>query len=232
MSRFWQRIKRVENTLIKKSKQRTQANQVGKTAEEWLVAFEAMGGDGQLGDEPDFTQALAYYRDAVCNPAPHFYYRHAGQLRELPESYRGRSHVRVADDGTVLPDGANASQGVCCRVFCAADEGWSWLAGIVLRDADGGLPVTEAEYQELTDWLDHRLRNLDLAAFERRLIDVRTAGGSSCLMTPFNLWLIMRDRGPRDVGAAERADAVRRLQKQYGEGDIGCHDTAANSQRG
>jgi hypothetical protein len=222
----------VENTLIKKLKQRIQANQVGKTAQVWLVAFEAMGRDGQLDDEPDFAQALAYYRDAVSNPAPRFYYRHAGQLMELPHSYKGESYIRLADDGTVLPDGADASQGVWSRVFSAADEGWSWLAGIMLRVANGGLPVTVTEYQELTDWLDHRLRSLDVLAFERRLIDVRTAGGSSCLMTPFNLWLIMRDRGPRNAGAAQQADVVRRLQKQYGEGGIGGEGTDANPQRG
>ena len=189
-----------------------------ETAEEWLAAFEQMGRSGEFDGEPDFPKALAFYRDAVRNPTSRVYYRRAGRLRPLPECCRELSYVRVDGDGNVMPDGVDVSRGVLCRVVRAADEGWEWLAGMSLR-IQGCVPaVTEAEFQELTDWLYDVLRHMDKPTFSGGEIALQPPCGASYFTTPSNLWMSMRNGGPRALDAGEYAEAVRILKATYGDG--------------
>jgi hypothetical protein len=203
------RIKAVERELVKRLEQPLQPDSAPTTAEEWLVAFEAMGREGRLDGEPDYPLALAQYRDALRNPTPSAYYRYDGALRDLPESYRDRTHVRVSGEGNILRDGVDVTRGVYCPVLHAADEGWQWLAGMSLRIMGGVPPVTEAEFQELTDWLYDVLRHIDKPTFSGGEIDLQPPCGASYFTTPSNLWMSMRNGGPRALDAGEYAEAVR-----------------------
>jgi hypothetical protein len=212
-----QRIKAVETQLAKRLRQPLPRSPAPKTAEEWLAAFEELGRSGEFDGEPDFPKALAFYQDAVRNPTSRAYYRRAGRLRPLPEFCRAGSYVRVDGDGNVMPDGVEVSRGVLCRVMRAADEGWEWLAGMSLRILGGVPAVTEAEFLELTDWLGLVSHSMDEARFHGGEIDLGTACGASYKTTPANLWMSMRDGGPRGYDAGEQAEAVRRLRGRYGE---------------
>jgi hypothetical protein len=223
-----QRIKAVETQLAKRLGKPLHRGPAPETAEQWLAAFEAMGRSGEFDGEPDFPKALAYYRDAVRSPTSGAYYRRAGRLRALSESCRGRSYVRVDGDGNVMPDGVDVSRGVLCRVVRAADEGWEWLAGMSLRILGGVPAVTEAEFLELTDWLGAVPRSMDEPTFHGGEIDLGTVCGASYQTTPANLWMSMRNGGPRALDAGEYAEAVRRLKARYGDGRAATIDAASN----
>ena len=161
MTGLRRRIRALESGLAKRLEQPVRTDQAPGTGPEWLAAFEAMGREGQFEHEPDFPRALAFYREAIRDATAPAYFRHAGQPRPLPEPYRGRSFVRVDAGGNIIPDGVDVNHGVNCRVTSAADEGWQWLAGMALRVQCGIPPVSEAEFQELTDWLTDVLRYTD-----------------------------------------------------------------------
>ena len=220
MSRLQRRIAAVERRMARRRPPPAFSGPVPLPAPEWLAAIEAMGRQGQFEHEPDFRKALAFYRNAIRDPTAPASYRHAGQSRPLPEPYRGRSCVRVDACGNIIPDGVDVNHGVNCRVTSAADQGWQWLAGMALRVLGGVPPVSEAEFRELTDWLTDVLRTADSATFSVGVIEVGTAGAVSSQTTPFNLWMQMREEGPRGWGAGEQAEAVRRLRARYGEGRI------------
>ena len=223
-----QRIKAVERQLAKRLRQPLHRSPAPETAEEWLTAFEQMGRSGAFDGEPDFPKALALYQDAVRNPTSRAYYRRAGRLRPLPEFCRDLSYVRVDGDGNVMPEGVDVSRGVLCCVVRAADEGWAWLAGILLRILGGVPAVTEAEFMELTDWLGAVLRSRDEPTFHGGEIDLGTACGANYKTTPANLWMSMRDGGPRGYDAGEQAEAVRRLKEHYGDGRVATIGAASH----
>jgi hypothetical protein len=216
MSSLWRRIAAVERKHFRRRKPPARAGRSPATAEEWLAYFEAMGREGCFCHEPDFPRALAFYREAIRDPTGPVYYRFAGQPRLLPESNRGRPFVRVDGAGNVIPDGQDVSRGVLFPVTSAADEGWQWLCGMALRVRNGVPPVTEAEFRELTDWLSDVLGPADRAAFSAGLIDVGTAGGGGYQTTPCNLWMTMRNEGPRGANAGGQAEAARRLRARFG----------------
>jgi hypothetical protein len=220
MTGLRRRIRALESGLAKRLEQPVRTDQAPGTGPEWLAAFEAMGREGQFEHEPDFPRALAFYREAIRDATAPAYFRHAGQPRPLPEPYRGRSFVRVDAGGNIISDGVDVNHGVNCRVTSAADEGWQWLAGMALRVQCGIPPVSEAEFQELTDWLTDVLRYTDSATFSGGVLDVGTAGAASSQTTPFHLWMQMREEGPRGLAAGEQAEAVRRLRARYSEGGM------------
>jgi hypothetical protein len=226
MSGLRRRLQAVETKLAKRPARPGRPGPAPKTAEEWLAAFEAMGREGVFEREPDFPRALASSREAVRDPTSPPYYTHAGRRRPLPERYGGSGFVRVDDEGELIPDGVDACRGTHCRVTSAAQEGWTWLAGMVLRVARGVPTVAEAEFQALTDWLGAALKDVDGASLEEVLIDLRTAFGTIYQAIPLYLWTSMRDGGPRGLDAGQQAEAVRRLQARRVEGGAPNADPA------
>jgi hypothetical protein len=105
-----------------------------------------------------------------------------------------------------MSDGVDVSRGVFCRVVRAADEGWEWLAGMSLRIRSGVQAVTEAEFRELTDWLGTVPRSMDEPTFHGGEIDLGMVCGASYKTTPANLWMSMRDGGPRGFDPGELAE--------------------------
>ena len=152
------RLKRLEDSVKRAASEENHEGYL--TDEEWLVRFESWGREGFFNSEPDFPQALAFYRDELrkaksqVDPPwdpPEGFMAGAARHRRLYEWRQGCEFRRVDADGNVLPEGTDVSLGLTRSFyrFPELQEGWGWLAGMVLRQAHGVPPVTIAEFEKL-----------------------------------------------------------------------------------
>jgi hypothetical protein len=195
-----------------------------RTDEEWLAEFESRGREGFFNSEPDFAKALAFYRDALrkaksqVDPPwdpPEDFMAGTARHRRLCEWRQGSEFRRVDADGNVLPEGTDVNLGLVRAFyrFPEVQEGWGWLVGMALRQADGVPPVTIAEFEKLVSWFDVNEKRLMSLSRPSCLLEV----GDGRKETIVNLrWTL--DEGPRGWHAGEVAEQIRRLRTYYGDG--------------
>jgi hypothetical protein len=184
-------LKRLENLAQRAASEK---NRPGDRTDEggWLARFEAWGRLGYFDRESDFGVALAFYRDALRRANVRGDFDHP---EDFMPGIRNRLPLRIWRHKSCLPEDVR--------------EGWQWLAGMALRRRRDIPPVTEAEFRELTDWLEANAERLDalLPPLQRLAI------GKGYQTSIFNLRLMLR-KGPRTTDAGELAEAVRWLRQR------------------
>jgi hypothetical protein len=214
------RVKRLEN-LAKRGPEEKRSDPL--TEEGWLERFESWGREGFFDREPDYPQALAFYRAAVQNakaqadlpwdPPEDFLPRAEAPYR-LFEWRHGSAFRRVDADDNILPEGTDVDGGLIRRFdrFPEVQQGWYWLAGMVKRRTDGVPPVTVAEFEKLASWFVANLDRLTALSRPSCLLEVGNGRKDSVINLRCKL-----DRGPRAWDAGVVAEQLRQVRTRYGE---------------
>lgn len=202
-----QRLRRIES-MMERQASRSRAMQstpaAAKSAgrrfdgdEDWLKAFDEWGQQGVFACEPDFPDALVYYRDAI---------RRAQAQTDPPFEPPADFLPHEKDRSLRLVNWRTASR------FPHVREGWFWLAGMLRRRHNGAPPVTQDEFRELATWFATHEKRL-AACSQSSLLDLGEGRRESTINMRLNL-----ERGPRDFHAGKVAEDVRSLRARYGEG--------------
>jgi hypothetical protein len=165
-------------------------------AEQWLLLFQEWEATGDYAAEPDFPLALSCYRQALeqaVHEDPPFY---------PPEDFRPD-----------LPIVQRILEWRRPRRYPRVQTARNWLSEFIHRVHNGIRPLTEAEFKELASWFhdnEPRLRQRFQSSGLLPLGDGRSESFANIIF-----WL---RQGPREPGAGEAAEVVRKLKTLYGDG--------------
>ena len=204
-----------------------------KTLEEWLAEFEALGRKGMFDHEPDFPAALQSYREAIgqakeggdppWTPPDDFMPAEAEDQRRH-QWQDGDNWVRVDGEGNIIPAGVHGNGGLCRRRhrFPAVQEARDWLDGMLDRLGKGIRPFTEAEFQEMTGWLEANVKSLDampapIEVGRRYQVPGLTFELGCKYKASASHVLSEMKQGPRHSSAGDVMEAVRKLRVRYGQ---------------
>jgi hypothetical protein len=215
------RLKRLENLVNHVAFE--EKRQEDLSEEDWLERFESWGREGFLDGEPDYPEALAFYRAALqtakaqaappWDPPDDFLPRADEHYRRF-EWRHGGTFERVDADGHILPQGTDVNRGLVRRFprFPEVRQGWRWLAGMVKRRIDGVPPVSIAEFERLAAWFVANQDRLLALSQPSCLLEVGKGRNDSVLNLRCQL-----DEGPRAWNAGAVAEQLRHLRARYGE---------------
>jgi len=163
---------------------------------EWIAQFEEWQRAGHFSKETDFPKALAFYRDALeqalaADPSL------APLIHGDPQKRREPAFLEVLRIGDQFPD---------------VPAAYEWLSEMRWRSLRGIPPVTEAEFAELSAWLEANEEWLEALAGRSSLLDVGHGRKTCC----WHIRSALR-AGPRVEGAGESAEDIRQLRARYGD---------------
>lgn len=165
-------------------------------AEQWLILLEQGEARGDYSAEPDFPVALACYRQALEEA------NHEDPPFFPPENFRPN-----------LPMIERILEWRRPRHYPQVQAAWIWLSEFIHRVHNGIPPLTETEFRQLASWFhdnEPMLRQRFQSSGLLPLGDGQTESFANIIF-----WL---RQGPRQPGAGEVAETVRKLKALYGDG--------------
>jgi hypothetical protein len=196
MAGIRQRLSRLERIIPASRKRFSVEFNEEKFSEKFLLYSELRGQQGDFDHEPDFPRALENYRNALaaakaCSDPPW----------DPPIDFHpsGTPHDRRSLWRTQ-------------QRFPEVIAGFWWLVAFWRRVQHGLPPVTETEFQELTDWFDAHDGRLYRLSLPSQLLELRDGKRISVGEVRHDL-----ARGPRALRAGQVAEHVRQLRACYGE---------------
>jgi hypothetical protein len=187
------KLRRLKDRIHRATRQQQQPHD--PTHEDWLDFFESWGREGRFDCEPDFSAALAFYRDALLR---------AKEQTDPPFDPPRDFAPRMASSLRLLNWRNKAS-------FPKVHEGWGWLIGMLLRLHRGTPAVTEADFANLASWFHANFDRLLELSRPRYLLVLQQGRKESVSNLRDQV-----DKGARAVHAGEVAEDLRWLQACYG----------------
>jgi hypothetical protein len=163
------------------------------TQEQWLTLFQEWEAEGDFADEPDFSTALASYRQALEEAA------HGSPLFYPPPAFRPD-----------LPIIDRVLEWRRFRRYPKVEAARTWLSEFIHRVHNGIPPLTETEFKELSDWFNANEEKLRQQFPEL----LPLSGERKESYANIRVWLRL---GPREFGASKVAQTVRELKALYGD---------------
>jgi hypothetical protein len=166
-------------------------------AEQWLIIFQEEEAKGVYVDERDFPLALASFQQAIedaGHESPPFF---------PPEDFR-----------TDLALVERIVEWRRPRFYPKVRAALTWLFEISHRAHNGIPPLTTQEFEELRRWFQANDSKLRKASDRSGLLPLEDGRTVSFANIHFGLQL-----GPREFGAGELAQTIRKLKGFYGDGE-------------